>query len=452
MKHYLTYLFIALFCIACSSSNDSDLVDTIKEGQEQEEEQEEVVENTSPNIMFIIADDMGLDATPGFNVGTGTVKPNMPNLQNLMDTGIRFNNVWAYPTCTPTRASILTGKYGFRTNVIAVDNELSTDEISIQKFLDTNTSNAYEHAVIGKWHLSKSTTHPIDMGINYYSGNLSGGVQSYWSWNLVENNVSNTSTEYTTTKFTDLAIDWVSNQTKPWFLWLAYNAPHTPFHLPDNSLHSQGALPDDQASIDANPLPYYMAMIEAMDSEFGRLLNSMSQEEKDNTIFIFLGDNGSPGGVAQEYPNRRAKGSIYQGGINVPMVIAGKGVSRINETEDALLNSTDLFATIADIAGTEVTEINDSKSFKNLLTNANATKRSHVYAERKNDNTGGIDLAVRNATHKYIKFGNGSEALYNLIDNPLENPNLLSDNQLPLSTENSAIKDELVAKLTEINP
>ncbi len=439
MKHLYTYIFCCLLLLACSTDKDNSIIN-----------EEEATETSSPNIMLIIADDMGLDATPRYTIGD--TKPNMPNLQNLINTGIRFNNVWAYPTCTPTRASILTGKYGYRTGVTSVGDNLSTTETSIQQFLDTNTSEAYNHAVIGKWHLSNSSTHPIDMGINYYSGSISGTVQSYWDWNLVEDNISNTSTTYTTTKFTDLAIDWVGKQTKPWFLWLAYNAPHTPFHLPDTNLHSQGALPNDQASIDANPLPYYMAMLEAMDTEFGRLLSSMSDEEKDNTIFIFLGDNGSPNQVAQGYNSRRVKGSIYQGGINVPMIIAGKGVSRINETENALINSTDLFATIADIANTGTTEINDSKSFKGLLTDSNANKRSYVYAEINNIDTGEADYAIRNETHKYIKFKDGSEALFNLTENSLENPNLLNANQLPLSNTNSAIKDELVTQLSKITP
>jgi len=108
---------------------------------------------------------------------------------------------------------------------------------------------------------------------------------------------------------------------------LAYNAPHTPFHLPPNNLHSQGVLPTDEASINANPLPYYMSMVEAMDSEIGRLLSSLSEEEKDNTVIIFIGDNGTPQQVAQEYNPIRVKSTLYQGGINVPMIISGKDVS-----------------------------------------------------------------------------------------------------------------------------
>ena len=287
------------------------------------------------------------------------------------------------------------------------------------------------------------------MGIDYYAGTLGGGVASYTNWNFTQNGQTTTSTEYTTTKFTNLAIDWIKSQTKPWFLWLAYNAPHTPFHLPPNDLHHQGNLPTDQSSIDANPLPYYMAMIEAMDTEMGRLINTMSQTEKDNTIIIFIGDNGTPVKVGQEYVSTRTKGTVYQGGINVPMIISGKNVTRFNSTEDALINLTDLFATIADIAGTATAEINDSKSFKELLTNSNASKRQFAYTEVGYD-SGKTDYTVRNATHKYIYFQDGSEALYNLSIDAFETTNLLNVNQLPLSASDNAMKNELLAELSKI--
>jgi len=410
------------------------------------ENEDDSLTQNKPNILLIIADDMGLDATPGYNIGS--VKPNMPTLQSMMNSGIKFNNLWSYPVCTPTRGSILTGKYGFRTNVLNVDDPMSTSEVSIQKHLDNNVS-GYNHAVIGKWHLSRNANHPTNMGVNYYSGSLGGGVQSYWNWNLTESGQTSSSAEYTTTKFTNLAIDWIDQQTQPWFLWLAYNAPHTPFHLPPNDLHYQGNLTSDEASINANPLPYYLAMIEAMDTEMGRLINSMSDEEKANTLIIFIGDNGTPNRVAQEYASSQAKGSVYQGGVNVPMIVSGKNVTRINDTENALINTTDLFATVADIADTGTTEINDSKSFKGLFSNTNTEKRDYIYTEIGYD-SGNSDYTIRNATHKYIHFEDGTEALYSLNSNPLEDVNLLDASQLPLTNENSAIKDELINKVNQL--
>ena len=429
MKSTFPILFLLLVLFSCSSDSSIKV-------------RTDTTASDKPNILLIIADDMGLDATPGYTIGN--VKPNMPNLQNMISTGIRFNNLWSYPTCTPTRSSIITGKYGFRTNVLNVDDVLSPSETSLQKHLDNNNS-GYNHAVIGKWHLSRDVSHPAQMGVGYYAGLLTGGVQSYTNWNFTENGLTTTSSEYTTTKFTDLAINWIDNQTKPWFLWLAYNAPHTPFHLPPTNLHTQN-LPSDQASIDANPQPYYMAMLESMDTEMGRLINSMSQEEKDNTVIIFIGDNGTPGQVVQQYNSRRAKGSIYQGGVNVPMIVSGKNVNRFNETEDALLNTTDLFATIADIAQTGTTEINDSKSFKALLSNSNASFRDFVYTEIGDQNSS--DYTMRNATHKYMLFSDGSEAFYNLEDNPFENPNLLNVSQLPLSASNTLILEGLRNQIT----
>lgn len=434
-QHLYLFLFVFTLVFSCSSNDDSGT-----------QEEQENPEPTKPNILLIIADDMGLDATPGYNIGS--VKPNMPTLQGWMTSGITFNNLWSNPTCTPTRGSIITGKYGFRTGVTEVGDVMSTAETSLQRHLD-NTNTGYSHAVVGKWHLANNdANHPTNMGVDYYAGNLGGGLPSYSSWNLTQNVQTTSSTEYATTKYTDLAIDWIGNQTQPWFLWVAYNAAHTPFHLPPNGLHFQGNLPSDQASIDANPLPYYLAMLEAMDTEMGRLISSMSQTERDNTVIIFIGDNGTPGQVVQEYASNRAKGSLFQGGVNVPMVVSGKNVTRVNAIEDALINTTDLFATISELAGNSTSTLNDSKSFKDLLESSSATTRDYIYAER--GPIGTQDYTIRNATHKYMVLDNGAERLFNLEDNPLESPNLLNANQGPLSAEDSAIRDELITELNSI--
>lgn len=441
---YKIYLWLLIFISFSACSNESDI-------QVDNEDNINVsIENKNkPNILLIIADDMGLDACPGYNIGYE--KPSMPTLENQMNNGIKFTNVWSNPTCTPTRATILTGKYGFRTNVIKVDDVLSTSEISIQKYLNQHLGNQYTNAVIGKWHLSTDTNHPENMGIDYYAGSLGGGLKNYWSWKLTENGQTSTSTTYNTSKYTDLAINWIEDQTQPWFLWLAYNAPHEPFHLPPYELHYQGELPTDEASIEANPLPYYLAMLEAMDTEIGRLLNSMSSEEKANTVIIFVGDNGTPNQVIQEYNSKRAKGSLYKGGINVPMIISGNNITRLNETEDALINLSDLYTTIANIAGVNVSHINDSYNFNNQFSVSNEEVREYLYSET-GENLNFLNKTIRNNTHKYILFEDGSESLFDLSEEPLETKDLLRSNNLPLSEQNSAIKNELVQKLEEINP
>ena len=102
-------------------------------------------------------------------------------------------------------------------------------------------------------------------------------------------------------------------------------------------------------------MTYYLAAIEAMDHEIGRLLDSFSADTRANTVIIYMGDNGTPRRVFQGPSRQRAKGSVYQGGVAVPMIISGRGVSRTGEREDALVSSVDLFATIANLAGAGTT-------------------------------------------------------------------------------------------------
>ncbi|MFD1293155.1 sulfatase-like hydrolase/transferase [Lutibacter holmesii] len=426
-------LFITLTILVSCSDNTNDFI-----------ELDTVITTSQPNILLVIADDMGLDASPGYSIGT--TKPVMPNLQTLINTGITYNNVWANPTCSPTRATILTGKYGINNGVLIVNNTLSTTETSLQTYIDTNLNGTYASAVIGKWHLSNNKNHPENMGVKYYAGTLNGAISDYWNWKFTENGTQSVSTTYNTTAYTNTAINWIEQQTKPWFLWLAYSAPHDPFHLPPSNLHTQGNLPTDQISIDTNPLPYYLAALEAVDTEFGRLLSTLTEEAKENTVIIFIGDNGTPNQVAQEYNTRRVKGSLYQGGINIPMIIAGKNVTRVNTVENTLINTTDLFATIANIAGIKVDKIHDSQSFYTTFSNSSSETREFAYAEDD------LNATIRNNTHKYMIFNDGSEALYNLNEDPFETINLLSQNRLPLSTSNEAIKTQLVKKLKEIRP
>lgn len=386
---------------------------------------------------------MGLDAAPGYS--EGSIKPTAPNIESIMNAGLKFNNFWVAPTCSPTRATIITGKYGYRTDVLWAGDVLSESETTLQSYINQQTNNSYATSIIGKWHLSgaSNSVNPEDRGIDYYAGILSGAVNDYNAWTLTENGTSTTENTYSTEKLTNLAIDWVDDQTKPWFLWLAYNAPHTPFHLPPSEMHSQGNLEDSEAAIASNSLPYYMAMIEAMDYQIGKLLESMSTEERNNTVIIFIGDNGTPNRVAQSpYTSNTAKGSIYQGGINTPMYISGKGVDRIGE-EDALINSTDLFATIASIAEANVNEINDSKSFINLLSSPNDNHQEFIYAEM-NDGTRD-EWSIRNDQYKLIERAGGEKEMYDLFSDPYENTDLLlSDLNADQSEAKTALEAELV--------
>lgn len=386
--------------------------------------------HAEPNILLIIADDMGLDASRCYEVGDQQAK--MPVLEAMCAKGKVFDNAYAAPTCSPTRASIMTGKHGFRLGVggaIPKNGEskgVSSDELSL---FDVLSKSDYQSAVIGKWHIAGSEdglNHPASLGVKEYFGLYSGGVRDYFKWSGVHNGEPVDVNSYATTALTDRAINWIGDQSSPWFLWLAYNAPHTPFHLPPQNLHSAGELPDDEESISANPVPYYNAMLEALDTEMGRLLASMSDKVRDNTIVMFLGDNGSPTQISQSiYGPRRNKGSIYQGGTNVPFVVSGPGVKQ--GRTDALMNTSDLFSTINSLAGVSTTAT-DSVNFSSVLA-GEPGERTFAYAEHFGSNKKKPDVfgwAVRNERYKLVEEEGEDQELFDLSKDPLEKTNLLA--------------------------
>lgn len=394
------------------------------------------VNDAPPNILLIIADDLGLDASPWDNE-YGYLKPNMPNINKLATNGLIFKNLWSNPVCSPTRAGILTGKYGVHTGVLGPvgkdDTGISLAETSLQTLITQKSPHNYAQAVIGKWHLSSdqngSERNPNQMGIPHYSGFISGSLNNYYSWPQVTNGESKTNNQYITSALTDEAIDWIDDQETPWFLWLAHTAPHTPFHLPPKNLISDQNL--EGSDIEENQLKYYLAAIEAMDTETGRLLESLSDEELANTVIIFIGDNGTPNQVAQTpFDRTKAKGSLYQGGINVPMIVSGTGL-RAGTTE-ALINTTDFFTTIAELTGIDLPEYENAKSFASVLKGENQNLRDYAYSEIKTTNKRGNPSskngwAIRDTQYKYISLDNEDEFLFDLQADPYESQNLVSD-------------------------
>lgn len=408
-----------------------------------------------PNILLIIADDMGLDASPCYKVSKR--KPKMPTLERMCREGIVFENAYAAPICSPTRATMMTGRYGFRTGVGTVARPgggpgLKVSEKTIFQFLDQHTSKGYAHAVIGKWHLSDrkngGVNHPQKTGVGHYAGVIRGRVPDYYSWPRTERGKTKTKNGYITSVLTNEAARWINRQRKPWFLWLAHVAPHSPFHLPPKNLHDQFELNGERPDIRARTRDYYFAALEALDSEIRRLLQSIPKSIRDNTVVIFIGDNGTPPRVAQApYSRRRAKSSVFEGGTHVPMIVWGRGVLRRGAREKALINSTDIFATVAELAGVDLSKVKnkpeDSISFAKLLKKSQKTGRDFAYVEhfgpenfpaperlRRLGVRGRMPQqygwAIRDGRWKYIKARAIGEGFYDLSRDPHEKRNLIS--------------------------
>ncbi|MFK8101039.1 MAG: sulfatase-like hydrolase/transferase [Saprospiraceae bacterium] len=387
-----------------------------------------------PNILLVIADDLGVDVSNGYH--TGGLMPTTPTLDSLRSVGITFENVFANPKCTPTRASIMSGKFGVKTGVTATPGNLDLVHTSIFKALAAQTSNEYADAVIGKWHISSPAdpNHPLEHDIDYYMGMLSSSVADYYAWQKTENGATTTETNYATTVLTDAAIDWVNDQTQPWFLWFAHVAPHSPFHVPPSHMYSINATGTNYRK--------YIAMIESIDFELNRLLYSMPEAVRNNTIIIYIGDNGTPGSVLQDYPMGHGKSTLYQGGIRVPMIVAGAGVTRMGEREAALVNVNDIHATILDLAGGELPGgVFNSLSFAHLLKGEAGDTRKYNYAEIMGENKNG--WTMREERYKLIKFTDGTEEMYDLLLDSLEIVNLLDN---PLTAEQLTIKEDLEAE------
>lgn len=483
----------------------------------------------APNFIIMIGDDMAVETVGCYGVGSTPAKT--PTIDQLCDQGMRFDNFWSQPVCSPTRATILTGQYGFRNGVgtpathpsidypipekpegspseggargtgdepgavgarggrgeggrrgnrAAQDREpvvregytepaderpsISIDAYGLPTALQADDSLAYETAAFGKWHLASEDNgaldHPGIVGFNHYSGNFNGGaVESYFAWSkVIDGEVTDGKTGYATSDTVDDVVGWIEARdgSKPWLAWVAFNAPHSPFGAPPAELLSEEtAAAIAAAGPDDGMLPNYLAMIEAMDSEIARLLAAVDADELDNTYIVFMGDNGTPGeAVTAPFTRGRAKGTVYQGGVNVPFIVVGPGVENGKVTQ-ALANSVDLYATVLDLAGTAADEkldgvFLDSVSLAPVLANHSVKTREFAYADVYGPQIGGIvnRRAIRDEQYKVIMdLQLDTTELYDLLADPYETVDLLQET---LSEEAEVHYYALLAQLEEL--
>jgi len=410
---------------------------------------------SQPNILLIIADDLGAEATSLYpDLGGTKGQVAIPNIEALARNGIVFDNAWASPVCSPTRGTIVSGQYGFRTGVTTVGNVLPTSTVTLFDRL-TAESPTYTHAFFGKYHLGGGSIDPRpgtafpevpqilqhvrDLGITLYRGILGGGLTDYFNWTTYDiNGPQVATTTYATTALTSYAIDFIHQQQatkpgQPWFVYQAYNAPHAanggnnPFQVPPTELHHV-----DLSSV-GNPapgaygtnIPIYQAVIGALDTEIGRLL---AEIDFSRTLVILVGDNGVPPPVKDAATGLRdAKGSAYEGGVRVPLIVAGAGVTRRGR-EDNLFVTSDLYATILDVAGVPVSHVNDSFSLKPLFADEAASSGRTFSFSEISSGTSQRQYGLRDTRFKLVN-NLGRWELYDLGLDPHEATNLYANDQ-----------------------
>ncbi|MFI3319449.1 MAG: sulfatase-like hydrolase/transferase [Rikenellaceae bacterium] len=388
------------------------------------------------NILVVVADDLGCEVLSLYDTPT-TERANTPNLDKLAARGVTFDNVWGAPLSAPVRAAMLTGRHGHHTGIVALDITLPKSEVTLFEALPEE----YTNAVIGKWHLSDYENFAPDYGIDHFAGIATeGGVRNYSQWRFTENGVSIFTTEYATTKITDSAKKWIEAQKSPWLCWVAYNAPHIPMHLPPSHMHTHKELTGTPEDMESNRLAYYLAMVESFDYDLGRLLESVD----DSTTIIFIGDNGTEKRSLQApYSPRHGKGSLYDSGVAIPMIVCGAGVPKGGERSSALVSAVDIFPTVMEFAGKEMPKYQDAYSFASVVTGGE-TLRKFNYSEILNPRMGYMN-AISDGVYKLITTKSGTEEFYNTDDDVLEQSNLIGKS---LSEEQEAALTKLRAELT----
>ena len=390
-----------------------------------------IAAHASNNILLIIADDYGVDSSSLYNSTSGASLPPTPTIASLVANGVRFLNAYANPVCSPTRACLLTGRHAFRTgvgDVVDTSTVFPTNEFTLPDAFAAHPELGYSVAQFGKWHLGNGSNGPATAGRwPSYAGCLVGALNDYRAWTKTINGVTgaaNGTTTYATTDVTNDAIAWIQARgTTPWFAWVAYNAPHTPFHKPPANLHSYSLT---GLNINTNQRVHYEASVEAMDTEISRLLASVDLAK---TNVIFMGDNGTPGTVIQApYTTPHAKDTLYEGGTKVPFIIRGPAVVSPGRTSAANVNVVDVFSTILDLAGISYASPTlDSRSLLPILQNSSDSTRygySEMFGANIPTSTGG--QAIRNTQYKLIRFQNGTEEFYELSTDANETSNLLA--------------------------
>jgi len=456
-KYHLSFLIILIFLISCASRRES------------------------PNFVFILVDDLGW-ADVRCNYPESFY--DTPNIDKLAENGVRFSQAYAAnPVCSPTRAAIMTGKHPNRVNITdwipgndpkdrpflgpQDRSELALEEVTLAEKLKEK---GYKTCFIGKWHLGDEGFFPENQGFDiniggHHKGSPPGGYYSPYKNPKMEDGPEG---EYLTDRLTNEGIRFVSeNRAKPFLLYMAFYTVHTPIQAAKNHFEKYkekredmnlAEVPHKQEGEGWTKLiqedPAYASMVSAMDENVGRLVQALKENGlDDNTWIIFTSDNGGLSTLFRKNaptnngPLRAGKGWCYEGGIRVPLIIAGPGVKEPGRVEHQPAISMDYFTTILNIAGVEHNS-NDGTSLLPALEDQSDIGRDELFWHypHYHGSAWKPGSALRKDNWKLVvHYEDDRIELFNLAEDPGEANDISED--LPGRTK--AMKAILDRKLSE---
>ncbi|WP_299555882.1 sulfatase [Seonamhaeicola sp.] len=392
--------------------------------------------NESPNIIIIISDDQGWGDV-GFNGGTDIPTT---NLDQLAKEGVVFSQGYAsHPYCSPSRAGLLSGRYqqrfGHENNPENIHQGedtvigLPTSELMISELLQQNN---YQTCAIGKWHLGNASKYlPINRGFDDWYG-FSGGGLNYWGKTKADKKelgvkrngklVPESELTYLTDDFSKEAVKYIDEYTKndkPFFMYLAYNAPHAPIQATKEYTNMV-------SHIEYGDRAAYAAMVVGMDVGIGKVINKLKETGAyENTLIFFYSDNGGHSHGASSAPYRGHKGMLFEGGIREPFLISWPKKIKGNRVYEKPIIALDIFPTIlsaANIKKPKTKEI-DGVDLMPILENNDKTLQERTLYWRYSNGEG---YAVRDKNYKFIRsYYKKASFLFDMDKDELEQHNIL---------------------------
>ena len=363
-----------------------------------------------PNIVVIVADDLGWG-----DVGYHAGKIATPNIDRLAAEGVRLERFYVCPVCSPTRAGLMTGRYPIRFGLMRCvvppwsRYGLPPGEQTLAEMLAR--AGYVRRGVVGKWHLGHADRkyHALNQGFTHFYGHYNGAIDYFThvregqlDWHRGFETCRDAG--YSTGLLAAEAERFVrqSPADKPFFLYVPFNAPHSPFQAEDADLRKYGHLAGRRRT--------YAAMVHAMDRGIGRILKALDDRGlAEDTLVLFFSDNGGVAGVADNRPLRGAKATVYEGGIRVPAVIRWpRGALRGGRAVDARMGYVDVYPTLKRVVGLDLPDPNplDGRDMLDVIRGrAEAQERDWFSFLAMNDRA--EKIAVTTDTWKLVVHGAG---------------------------------------------